>query len=198
MKILVVAPKVPTQLNNLIQVDDFYVIAVDQAVSELNNQAIQYHLAVGDFDSLSDTKEIHSDILKLNPIKDESDTYKAIEIAYTKSDDVTLLGGLAGPRIDHLYANLLLLQRFPNLTIMDEHNKIEIKPKGTYAYKKNAYNYISLFAIEDTIITLEGTKYLLDHYLIKKDNPIGLSNEIEDEATIHIHDGLLLVIQSKD
>ena len=198
MKILVIAPKVPTQLNNLIQVDDFYVIAVDQAVSELNNQAIQYHLAVGDFDSLSDTKEIHSDILKLNPIKDESDTYKAIEIAYTKSDDVTLLGGLAGPRIDHLYANLLLLQRFPNLTIMDEHNKIEIRPKGTYAYKKNAYNYISLFAIEDTIITLEGTKYLLDHYLIKKDNPIGLSNEIEDEATIHIHDGMLLVIQSKD
>ena len=198
MKILVVAPKVPTQLNNLIQVDDFYVIAVDQAVSELNNQAIQYHLAVGDFDSLADTKEIHSDILKLNPIKDESDTYKAIEIAYTKSDDVTLLGGLAGPRIDHLYANLLLLQRFPKLTIMDEHNKIEIKPKGTYAYKKNAYNYISLFAIEDTIITLEGTKYLLDHYLIKKDNPIGLSNEIEDETTIHIHEGLLLVIQSKD
>lgn len=198
MKILVIAPKVPTQLNNLIQVDDFYVIAVDQAVSELNNQAIQYHLAVGDFDSLVDMTEIHSDILKLNPIKDESDTYKAIEIAYTKSDDVTLLGGLAGPRIDHLYANLLLLQRFPKLTIMDEHNKIEIKPKGTYAYKKNAYNYISLFAIEDTIITLEGTKYLLDHYLIKKDNPIGLSNEIEDEATIHIHDGMLLVIQSKD
>ena len=198
MKILVVAPKVPTRLKDLLTIGDTYIIAVDQAVSELNKQQIQYQLAVGDFDSLLDIKEIQSDIIKLNPIKDESDTYKAIEIAYTKSNDVTLLGGLRGPRIDHLYANLLLLQRFPKLTIIDEHNKIEIKSKGIYAYKKNEYNYISLFAIEDTIITLEGTKYPLDHYLIKKDNPIGLSNEIEDQAIIHIHDGLVLVIQSKD
>ena len=195
---IVIAPKVPEAVKALVHLDGAFVIAVDQAVAALNAQGVSYDLAIGDFDSLADESVIKSEKLKLNPIKDESDTYKAIEFAYTKSDNVILVGGLLGSRIDHLYANLLLLQRFPNLTIMDANNKIELKSKGIYAYQRKEYDYISIFAIEDSIITLKGTKYPLDKYQIKKDNPIGLSNEIYDQATIEIIQGCVLVIQSKD
>lgn len=198
MKVIVVAPKVPVSILDKNILACAYVIAVDQAVDALNKAEIKYDLAIGDFDSLEDINHIKGDYIKLNPIKDESDTYKAITVAYSKSDDVELYGGLAGHRIDHLYANLLLLQRFKNLIIYNEHNKIYGLPKGMHHLDKNHFKYISFFAFNEAKITLTGFKYDLVQYILKKDNPIGLSNEKTYEACIEILEGEILVIESND
>ena len=198
MTVIVIAPKVPLNIKKLIDLNDCFIIAVDKAVEDLNRLKIHYDLAIGDFDSLQDEKSIKSEQIKLNVVKDESDTFEAIAYAYQKSDTVILVGGLQGNRIDHLYANLLLFQKYPNLTIIDEHNRITSKRKGIYSYDDNGYDYISIFAINDAIITLTGTKYLLSKYQLKKDNPLGLSNELITKATIEVIEGVVLVIQSKD
>lgn len=198
MMVIVVAPKVPLNIKKLVDLKDCFIIAVDRAVEDLNRLKIHYDLAIGDFDSLQDEKTIKSEQIKLNVVKDESDTFEAIAYAYEKSDTVILVGGLQGNRIDHLYANLLLFQKYPNLTIIDDHNKISSRGKGTHSYDGNDYDYISIFAIKDALITLTGTKYLLTEYQLKKDNPLGLSNEIITKAIIEVIDGVVLVIQSKD
>lgn len=198
MKVVVVAPKVPKNIKDLVNLDDSFIIAVDKAVEGLNELEITYDLAIGDFDSLQDEKSIKSDIIKLNTVKDESDTFEAISQAYKKSNTVFLVGGLQGNRIDHLYANLLLFDKYPDLTIIDEHNEITLKRKGIYSYEKKEYDYISIFANKDSIISLKGTKYLLSKYQLKKDNPIGLSNEIMTKATIEVLEGEVLIFQTKD
>ncbi|MDY0210240.1 MAG: thiamine diphosphokinase [Acholeplasma sp.] len=198
MKTIVVSPKVPENIQTLVDFAHAYVIAVDSAVKKMNELGIKYNLALGDFDSLDDLSLIQSETYRLNPIKDESDTAKAIEMAYQKSSEVYLVGGLKGNRIDHLYANLILLQKYPRLIIMDDTNHITLKTKGTYHFFKNEYDYLSLFALEDSIISIKGVKYPLTNYVLKKDNPIGLSNEIIKEAILEIDQGSLLIIQSKD
>lgn len=198
MRIYIVLPNVPALIKSLSDLETSYVIAVDSAVSELNTLNIRYDIAVGDFDSLKDESLIKSNKVKLNPIKDESDTASAVRLAYESSDDIIILGGLKGNRIDHLYANLLLFRKYPGLVAIDDNNKITAKPNGTYTYFKKDYDYLSIFAIEKSLITIEGVKYPLDKYELKKDNPIGLSNEIIHHATITVHEGLILIIESKD
>ena len=107
MKIAIIASKVPNNIQKLI--NNRLVIAVDSAVSELISRNIKVDIAIGDFDSLSDLSLLN-DIkhIKLSTIKDLSDTHYALNYAYDLSDDVILIGGLEGKRIDHLIANLLL------------------------------------------------------------------------------------------
>ena len=48
-------------------------------------------------------------------------------------------------------------------------------------------------------VTITGVKYPLDNYDMYGFNTLGISNEIvDDEATISIKDGILLVIESND
>ena len=89
MKIAVISPEVPANVKELINVNEYVVIACDKAVEALINQKIAIDLAIGDFDSL-DNKELLKDIktIKLDNIKDFSDTSYAIKYAYKKTSEI--------------------------------------------------------------------------------------------------------------
>lgn len=198
MKIAIISPSVPKDIKKIITVEDYYIIAVDGAVESLSKQGIQYQLAIGDFDSLKDESLLSGNVVRLNPIKDDSDTAKALEMAFEKSDDVILIGGTEGARKDHFIANLMMLLKYPSLVIMDAYNHISLKTTGLYSLEKKGYDYLSVFAIENSIITLKNVKYPLYNFELNRFNPLGLSNEILGVASLQIHQGLVMVIQSKD
>lgn len=198
MKIAIISPSVPKDIKKIITVEDYYIIAVDGAVESLSKQGIQYQLAIGDFDSLKDESLLSGNVVRLNPIKDDSDTAKALEMAFEKSDDVILIGGTEGARKDHFIANLMMLLKYPSLVIMDAYNYISLKTTGLYSLEKKGYDYLSVFAIENSIITLKNVKYPLSNFELNRFDPLGLSNEIIGVASLQIHQGLVMVIQSKD
>ncbi len=178
MKIAVVAPKVPSNIKNLIDVKQYKIYACDSAVIDLINQKIPIELAIGDFDSLK-SPEILDDIktIKLSVIKDDSDTAYALRHAYQQTDDVILIGGVKGNRSDHLVANLLLLEKYPNLIILDDTNKIQKLIPGVYTFT-NKHKYISIFPLEDSVLNLNNALYPLKEERLFKFDFLGLSNQI--------------------
>lgn len=198
MKIAVVASKVPHNIRQIIDIDLYKFYACDSAVESLIKQNIPIELAIGDFDSIED-KSILKDIktIKLSVLKDDSDSAYALRHAYQQSDDVIMVGGIKGSRADHFIANLLLLEKYPNLIIMDDTNIIRKLLPGNYNLKYKDNNYLSLFPLEDSVVSLSNALYSLNEETLFKYDVIGLSNRIlKNGSILEIISGELLVIQS--
>lgn len=185
--------------------DDFknaYVIGVDKGALLCLKNEIKMDIAIGDFDSITqdelDLLYKETEVIRLNPIKDETDTCEALEYC-NGYDDITILGGIMGNRIEHFYANLLLLENYPNIKIKDD-NSLIFTASNDITLKKSIYKYVSIFSLSDnTILSLSGFKYDLDSYHMNRLNPLGVSNEILNEnALINIKNGKILIILSKD
>ena len=185
--------------------DDFkdsYIIGVDKGAlfCVLNN--IKMDAAIGDFDSITDDQlklvMDSTNCIKLNPIKDNTDTMEAIQLA-SNYDEILLLGGITGNRIEHFYANLLLLKKYPKLIIKDN-NSIIFTANKSLTLDKTIYKFISIFSLSDnTIISLNGFKYNLNKYKMLEDDSLGISNEIIDNyGNIDIISGRILIILSKN
>jgi len=186
------------KLNN----DDLknsYIIGVDKGALYCLHNNIKMDLAVGDFDSVSKEEfEIINNnskkIIKLNCIKDTSDTNSAIKLVIDY-DEIHILGGIKGKRIEHLFSNIIDLINYPNLSLRDEDSLIEVIRDNNYKIK-NGYKFISLFALEDSIISLNGFKYNLNKYLLKPNDSLCLSNEIIDNPKIDLEKGKVIIIYS--
>ena len=177
-----------------------YVIAVDKGALYCMNNNIKMDLAVGDFDSisLSEYNKLLSltKVIKLNPIKDETDTMVAIN-QLNNYENIYILGGITGKRIEHFYANLLLLKNDIRLKMKDDCSFIFTIDSDT-TIAKSVYKFASIFSLSDSTISLVGFKYNLDNYKLLPQNPLGVSNEITNETAKIKLKGKLLVILSKD
>ncbi len=184
--------------------EDFYnsyVIGVDKGALYCLNNDIKMDLAVGDFDSIKEDeleaiKKI-TKIVKLNPIKDDTDTEHALNIV-KNYDEIVILGGIKGNRIEHFISMLIYLKKYPNLVIKDD-NSIIFRADKDIILKKDNYKFISLFSFDNnTIISLYGFKYYLNNYNLKENDPLGVSNEIVlDEAKIKLN-GKIIIVKTKD
>ena len=157
-------------------------------------------IAVGDFDSCTEAEfnEIKANVKrieKLNPIKDMSDTNEAVSIV-KDYDEIFILGGIQGKRIEHLFSNIIDLINNPRLKILDENSLIETVDTLTPYNVRLNYRFVSIYAIEESLISLSGFKYNLDNYLMKPNDPLGLSNEVISNPKIDLKKGRLLVIYS--
>lgn len=178
-----------------------YLIGVDRGAFNAISNGIKLDFAIGDFDSVSQVElETLKELTKvkiLNPIKDETDTLEAVKYAYIISDDVTILGGIQGRRIEHFIANICLFNSFPNLKIRDDNSLIYVK-NNSFKLDKGGYHYVSFFALDDvTNLCLNGFKYNLDNYHLKTYDSLGISNEPISQPMVSFTKGRLLVIQTK-
>ncbi|XMB85611.1 thiamine diphosphokinase [Mycoplasmatota bacterium WC44] len=172
-----------------------YVIAVDFGVEHAINKDIKIDLAVGDFDSVDKTYLNDLKILELNPIKDETDLYVAIQEAIRLNPEKIVIYGATNGRFDHYIANIHLLDLY-NIEIVDEVNKIFIKDNKFKLKKRNGY--VSFFNYSgNPVISLEGFKYPLNEYHLEYGDSLCVSNEIIDDfGEINIKNGKVLVILS--
>lgn len=172
-------------------------IAVDNGVTQLINQHIKPLFVIGDLDSLEDDKLLDNYDMKVYPsIKDDTDTAlainEAIKLGFTSID----LYGVTHKRLDHFMAVLCLLRKYShiNITIYDEYNKIYLLKQGHHIIQKDNYKYFSLFAYIPTYVTLKDCHYPLNNYLLDPNDPLCVSNQMNNEtADITISEDILFI-----
>ena len=177
------------------------VVGIDKGAYIAYQAGIKLDYAVGDFDSIgAEELELltkYTNVIKLNPIKDDTDTLHALRM-FKEYENLYLLGGISGPRIDHFVANLKLFYEFTNLKIIDNNTMITECESGS-KFPKDEYKYCSLFALEDVCdLTLEGFKYPLINYALSHTSGLGVSNEILNVGSVSFSTGRLLLIKSKE
>ena len=169
-------------------------------------------IGAGDFDSASsealDYFGGQPDIswIRLNPVKDDTDTESAIRKAIVLGAEKITLLGATGTRIDHLLGNIELLgiglQNHIPIQIVDERNRIRMIGAGITLEKEKQFGkFVSLIPYTNVVkgLTLTGFKYPLDHYDFKGFCSLGVSNEIiAESAQITFEDGILIVIEARD
>lgn len=186
------------------------IITADRGLETLDSINIIPNHILGDFDSINNKilkkyEEKDFNIIRLNPIKDLTDTHEALKLAIEqKSSKIYILGAL-GKRFDHAIANIHILkealEKNVECKIIDQNNEIRLITSGLTKIEKDEYKYISLIPLttEVTGITLKGFKYLLENAKLEIGHSIGVSNELEDiSGTIEIKNGILILIKSKD
>lgn len=186
--------------------------ASDSGMEFFRRNDLTPDIIIGDFDSVNvDTLEYFKkkeDIewVKLNPMKDDTDTEAAIRLALDKgAENITLLGA-TGSRIDHMLANIELLGigieiKIP-MQIIDSHNRIRMTDSGMTIRKDEQFGkFVSLipYSMKVDNVCLTGFKYPLENYCMRKFNSLGISNEITaDEAQISFTDGIMVVVEAAD
>ena len=178
------------------------VVGIDKGAFIAYQNNIKLDYAVGDFDSISAEElkllEDYTNCVKLNPIKDVTDTEYALEM-FKDYDKLILLGGIVGKRIDHFFAILKLFYKYSNLVIIDDNTHISLCDMNE-DFVKDEYTYYSFFALEDVYgLTLNGFKYPLNNYFLSHTSSLGVSNEIINNfSSLSFSKGKLLLIKTKN
>lgn len=187
-------------LKTIFTVDDTFTIGADVGAYMLSKCEVNFDLALGDFDSvtpfeLDKIRQYANEVKEFPERKDRTDTFLAVEEALRRGyTDITIYGGL-GRRMDHTFANLMLL-KLGDIKIVTEHEVMYILDPNTYEIN-NTFKYISFFALEDIeALTLHGFDYELENFDLTVDNPLCISNK--GKGTVSFKKGLLLVIHQKE
>lgn len=181
-----------------------FIITADAGYSACVRCGFAPNLLVGDFDSraapLTDTETI-----KLNPVKDDTDTAVAFQEAIKRGFRHIVLFGATGGRLDHTYANFDLCAFAAangiELLIVDNHHKIFALKDETAKIKGDKGKYVSVFAVGGPCtLSLEGFYYPLKDYTFTPFCGLGVSNETtEPQAVISVKQGTALIfITDKD
>lgn len=191
-----------------------HIIGVDGGLYFCYEHGIVPTRIVGDFDTLSPEllgwykEHTRIEIREFNPVKDDTDTQIAVELALSLgSSRITILGG-TGTRIDHMLGNIQVLyypfRKGVECLLLDSYNRIQLI-QGRYCIRKDEQygKYFSLvpFTTDVTGVTLKGAKYPLNrhHFTVLGSGSLGISNEIVDEQVeILTESGILILIESKD
>jgi thiamine pyrophosphokinase len=184
-------------------------IGADRGSLEAVKAGLRLNLAYGDFDSVT-AQEYQlilsgSDkVIKLNPVKNITDTYGAYQEAKKAgADKIVILGGIQGARIEHLFAIISILKEDPEVSLEDDNSTLQVlgcRPKE-YAFKRSAFRFFSFFALEPSQLTLEGFRYPLKDYELQPDDSLCISNEIvpgKNEGLLTLQKGRILAVSSKD
>lgn len=180
--------------------DEIPFIAVDGGILSLQKLNITPAYIIGDFDSSNIEMVAGLDnVIQLPCKKDYTDTEVAIQEAIRLGYDEIELYGVTGGRLDHFFAicRLLLKYHMISISIIDDMNKITILNKGNHIIKKMEYDYISFFAVRNTIVSISGVAYPLKDYQLVYEDALCVSNEILDKECYFECDDFVYCIQSK-
>lgn len=186
------------------------IICADGGIRHLLRLGISPDIFMGDFDSCNfDDVEYSAflekaEIMRYNPMKDDTDMQLCIDCAIDrKCDDIALFGALGG-RIDHELSNIFHLKYMLDKgvcgSIISEKNRIYITDNHLKIAKADGFklSVIPLTPVADGI-TLKGLLYHLDNASLVQGTSLGISNEfLADTAEISVKSGVLLVFISKD
>ncbi|MBQ4109752.1 MAG: thiamine diphosphokinase [Clostridia bacterium] len=188
-------------INKYLDKSDF-IICADGGIAHTEKLGITPQLIIGDFDSYSG-KLPSDNVMRYPSEKDDTDMALCIEYAIKNGyEEIIIAGGLGG-RIDHTLANLSLLAKYSDKSIMLIDEKTEITAISDFcSLEKNEKKYISFVSFTEKTegVTYKGLKYpLSDATLYSKDAQFSISNEIiEKKAEISLKSGILLCIRTED
>ncbi|KGR72691.1 thiamine diphosphokinase [Streptococcus phocae subsp. salmonis] len=189
---------------------DFFV-GIDRGSLFLAQQDLPLNLAVGDFDSVSESefatiKQKARQIITASPQKNDTDTELALKVVFEQfpNAQVTIFGAFGG-RLDHTLSNIFLpsdpeLAPFMSqMTLRDQQNSVSYRPKGTHViHQEKEMAYVAFMTSDDADLVITGAKFDLtaEAFFKKK---VYASNEFnQSPITVCVPTGYLVIIQSKD
>lgn len=176
------------------------VIAADKGYVHAKEANITPTMIIGDFDSANQPEG--DLVIKLNPIKDYTDTKAALMVGQDWGyDEFIIYGGLGG-RESHTFANITNALEFKkkgiNVVLKSKYKSFYIvDDKLDYKIKDSEDFYVSIFALSDTVkgVDIKGLYYELNNFDLTNDNALGVSNETcGKDFKIKVKSGYLLVI----
>ena len=181
-------------------VDGDCVIAADAGYQYLKDAEIEADIVVGDFDSLEYVPD-HPGIVKLNPVKDETDTWEAVRLGMEKGYREFHLYACTGGRIDHTMANIQLLKSIAEKGgrgyLYDKRSILTVIKDSMISFDDSMSGYISVFSLSDNSmgVSIKGLKYEVEDAVLDNSFPLGVSNEFKGiKSEISVRDGSLLII----
>ncbi len=180
-----------------------YVICADGGLYHAEKMGLAPDLIVGDFDSFTGEAPKGENVVALPREKDYSDTYTAALEAHKRGFDDLLFLAATGTRLDHVMANLGMLEPLRRLgvraVIADGHNTLYLAENGEKISGPPGRT-VSLVPLSPVAgLTLRGFKYPLENAKIELFRPIWISNELADEVgEITFDSGTLLIDIPKD
>ncbi len=199
-------------LNYLEENEYDCMIAADSGMNFLHRNGLVPDIIAGDFNSVQSSSLQHFQglnnvqVIKLNPMKDDTDTEFVIREAIRRGATEIIVLGATGTRLDHVLANVNLLgiglEENVSIELVDAHNRIRMIDNSLEIKKSNQFgSFVSILPVKGDAkgVTLEGMKYPLQDADIVCFSSLGISNEIvDDTARIIVREGVLLVIESND
>ena len=180
-----------------------YVIACDQGYGHAVAAGITPDLVVGDFDSWPGPVAAGIEVVRVNPVKDDTDTLLAMRIAIDRGYRELVVCGALGGRIDHELANFALCgfaaERGVTCTLVDQHHQIFAFQNGKRRISRGRWTKVSVFAMDRKVrgVSLSGLRYPLENAEMTNIFPVGVSNEfLADQAEISVKEGMLLIVLS--
>ena len=203
MKALIFSGGEFSQMPDYIDINEYeLIIAADSGFLAAQSAGVTPHVVIGDFDSYPQSMVSAQKIIRLNPVKDMTDTQEAIDEAILRgATHITMLGALGG-RIDHTMANIHLLKyahtKGATAEIADIDSYIMLVCKNQSINRVEGF-CLSLIPLTDCEgVSISGVYYPLENAFMPVGNPYGISNEfIEETAHISVKQGELLLILCK-
>lgn len=187
-----------------------FVIAVDGGLMYCESLGVEPDLIVGDFDSITDSfvgaleeieKRSPEKVVRLNTMKDDTDTMAALKIGIEKGFETFYMYGCGGGRLEHTIANIqsliYLKDRDLKGYIMEGEGMTFVMRDESVSFKETMEGYVSLFALDPVIkgVTEKGLKYTLEKAELTYGFPLGVSNEfIGVQSEIVVDSGTALVV----
>lgn len=186
------------EFNDINKIDLW--IAVDGGYDHLIKQNINCNTLIGDLDSITSMIEDNVNIIKLNPVKAETDFELAITYANDTFDqpNIYVVGVVGNDRFEHFYANIMMLRTNVELHTKNTIFKLIEGPTELEIKYTTNYQFISFFAKEEVVnLSIKDAKYeLLDYHLIPSDIRC-ISNEfIDKNIKVAITSGSLMIVIS--
>ena len=184
------------------------IICADSGAVHAYNLGLKPNVIIGDLDSLPEKyidmyEKEKVEFIKYSFDKDKTDTDICLEYAMRHCDEIVLVAA-TGSRLDHTFANVLLLRQAidknKKASIINEKNEIHIiKDKIELQGEKG--QLVSLIPVSEKIegVTITGVHYPLDNVVIELGSTYGISNYFEDDTVnISVKSGYLVVILARD
>ena len=182
---------------------DDYIIAIDGGYEHLIKRGIKPNLIVGDLDSITSPIEAGSEVIKLSPVKDDTDTLYALKEARRRGFDYFELYGMLGKALNHTLGNIQLFlylkkegisfkafyQNEVYQVLHDE--KISLEKEGRFSL---------LSLTEESVVTLKDVAYEVNNLRFTNDFPLGIDNEFlpNKKAQLQVDSGYMLIIYPKN
>ena len=195
--------EISTEVLNIITKNDF-IICADKGYEFALKNKITPNIIVGDFDSAPYPDNVNCEIVKLPTVKDDTDLNYAVKLAKDKGFKSFILTGVTGGRLDQTYATIFtmnfILKSGAQVTVIDNNVKLYITNDNLTIPMPMYDCHLSVFPIGEMAkgVDINGAKYTLNNATLTNDFPLGVSNELSDNAvTVNVKSGTLLIMVVK-
>lgn len=188
-----------------IEKDDF-VICADIGLKTAERFGVRPSLVIGDFDSYPDGRLYSGEKLVLPVEKDDTDTHFAVRYALDRGfDEIVIVGGIGGERIDHTFANIATLryiyERGARGYITTDRVRIDFLENGILALPASEKSVdLTVFPLtEKAVVSERGLKYTADRTEFSASIPLWASNSTlpNTETFVEVHSGKVIVFRIK-